>query len=369
MNKTLSPQDWIQKIALPVWLDRGVHPKGGYYEALSPEGKPLNVSMRAMVQARQIYSFRVGLDMKWIAPGFQAMARKSIESGARFLVEKYSLPSGAFLFSVDEKGNPDNPAVELYTQAFALFGLAHAYAVLKDESLKQRALQLLSYLEKERSHPQGGYTEIKDGKIQFQSNPHMHLFEAALAWMEVDPNPVWKNFAEKIYLLCTQRFIQPQTGLLAEYFDFEWKPLLTEGRFVFEPGHQYEWAWLMGRYGQATGADVSVHRNRLFQQAEKHGIDPIRKVAYDEVWSDFSVKMKTSRFWPQTERIKAASQLRAGTAAQEAMQSLMLYFQTPVAGLWYDRMDETGAFKPEPSKASSLYHIIGAISEFHCHLS
>jgi mannose-6-phosphate isomerase len=46
--------------------------------------------------------------------------------------------------------------------------------------------------------------------------------------------------------------------------------------------------------------------------------------------------------------------------ALEATQTLMRYFETPVRGLWRDRMNTKGVFIEEPVPASSFYHIVGA---------
>ena len=46
--------------------------------------------------------------------------------------------------------------------------------------------------------------------------------------------------------------------------------------------------------------------------------------------------------------------------AIEATHTLMQYFETPVRGLWRDRMNAEGAFVEEPVPASSFYHIVGA---------
>ena len=74
--------------------------------------------------------------------------------------------------------------------------------------------------------------------------------------------------------------------------------------------------------------------------------------------------MKSSRFWPQCERIKAAAQLGRAESARAAMNALLRYFDTSVSGLWNDTWEENGTFDQRPVKSSSLYHIIGAISEF-----
>jgi mannose-6-phosphate isomerase len=144
--------------------------------------------------------------------------------------------------------------------------------------------------------------------------------------------------------------------------------------FMFEPGHQYEWAWLLGRYQKLTGRDVSAARSRLFELSERNGICPSRKTAFDELWSDMRCKTATSRFWPQCERIKAAIQLgneatqsereKFYRTADEAMSALFRFLETPKRGLWFDRCSTDFAFIDQPAKASSLYHIIGAMNEY-----
>jgi mannose-6-phosphate isomerase len=44
-------------------------------------------------------------------------------------------------------------------------------------------------------------------------------------------------------------------------------------------------------------------------------------------------------------------------------QALLRYLDTPVAGLWRDRMQLDGSFVDEPAPASSFYHIVCAIAE------
>ena len=51
-------------------------------------------------------------------------------------------------------------------------------------------------------------------------------------------------------------------------------------------------------------------------------------------------------------------------SALEAMAGLFRYFEGAHPGLWFDTWDENGKFREQPVKASSLYHIIGAIAEF-----
>ena len=93
-------------------------------------------------------------------------------------------------------------AVDNYDQAFAIFALAHAYAVNRDPRFPLVALAILAALRRERAHPLGGFFEAIPGRAPLLSNPHMHLFEAALAWLDVAPTKEWRELAQEIGVLC-----------------------------------------------------------------------------------------------------------------------------------------------------------------------
>ena len=47
--------------------------------------------------------------------------------------------------------------------------------------------------------------------------------------------------------------------------------------------------------------------------------------------------------------------------------SLWTYLETPTPGLWRDRALAFGGFIEEPARASSFYHVIGAIQALTRH--
>lgn len=361
-----SAEIWLTRHALTLWLAKGIdEKKGGFVESLTLQGEPMDAPRRAMVQARQIFSFRIAFDDGFCAP---LPAKQAVATGAEFLLSKYSQPNGAFIHSVDVEGKPLNTSLDLYTQAFALFGMANAFAVTKDQKLVQRSLALVEYLKRERRVLGGGFTEFDSGKIVYRSNPHMHLFEAAIYWAEVHQDTTWLKLAEEVLDLCQAKFQDPVTGFIGEYFNDRWQRTVENGKFIFEPGHQFEWSWLMSRYEKISGKSVKQERTRLFDNAEKHGLTKAGMVI-DEVWSDLTPKLQSSRFWPQCERIKAAAAMSKedssyAAAAEQGMQALFRFFDLPLQGLWYDTLESSGEFRVQPAKASSLYHIIGAISEY-----
>jgi mannose/cellobiose epimerase-like protein (N-acyl-D-glucosamine 2-epimerase family) len=357
------PLRWLRD-TLPIWLSVGLERReGGFVENLSAKGDALPGARRCMVQARQIYSMRVAGELG-VAGADET--RAAIESGARLLTNKFSLPSGAFRHAIDEAGEPLDETPGLYGQAFALFGLAEAYSVLEDPALRNRALALVAYLRRERRAARGGYTELEQGREVFRSNPHMHLFEAALAWVERDADPAWRELAGELLALCLDRFIEPASGLLGENFTSEWEHERTaDARFYWEPGHHCEWSWLLWRYETLVGGSLAAPRARLYDLAVRHGRDPRRANALiDQVWSDFRPKLRTARFWPQCERIKAAVRLGRSGDAHEGVTALFRYFAPSPRGLWFDTWEEDGCFRETPVKASSLYHIIGGLSEY-----
>jgi mannose-6-phosphate isomerase len=133
-----------------------------------------------------------------------------------------------------------------------------------------------------------------------------------------------------------------------------------------------EWAWLLIRWSKLRGRpDALAAAARLFELGTGPGLDQDRGVALQQLLDDFSVHDPVARLWPQTEWLKAALALSAATpndpaiAAQipKAAAALGLYLDTPIPGLWWDRLEPSGRFINEPAPASSLYHIACAIAE------
>lgn len=355
-------RNWLSSYAVPLWLDRGFDKRRGYFhEALNPDLTPVTGPVRTMVQARQIYSFRTALDLD-LCP--METAAHAITEGARFIMDQCRNDDGSYALFVTPGLGISTARPELYTQAFVLFGLANAYALSPMPEYRRRALELLRHLVDHRRGPHGGFTELSaDDRVIYRSNPLMHLFEAVLYWMEIDANDAeWIRVGEELCALAVNRLIDAETGLMPENFDPAWRPDRENGRFAWEPGHQFEWAWLLGRYERLTGLELGTVRTKLYALATRHGLNHGRAV--DQMWSDFTVKAASARFWPQAERIKAAVQMKDAAAAEDALGALTTYLDHPRPGLWCDVMDDQGQRDERPAKASSFYHIIGGLSEY-----
>ena len=359
---------WALDHAFPIWWEVGADKiNGGFFEKIALDGTPVEAPRRARVQPRQIYSYAVAGLLSWDGPWKQAL-----EHGLDFYLGKYRRPDGFMRTLVASDGSPLDDKVDLYDQAFGLFGLAMASSVLPERAdLPALAVSLREALYAKLKHPVAGFEESVPRTLPLLSNPHMHLFEASLAWVEAGGDAAWRTMADEIAELALAKFIDPNSGGLREYYDGDWNPAPgVDGRIV-EPGHQFEWGWLLLRWGKLAGRDDATKAAlRMIAIGDGPGVDPARGVAIFALLDDMSVHDDIARLWAQTERIKAgvlAAQVTADdrwwTTAAEGAEGLIKYFDTAVKGLWRDKLRADGTFIDEAAPASSFYHIVCAILE------
>jgi mannose-1-phosphate guanylyltransferase/mannose-6-phosphate isomerase len=344
---------WLREAALPLWAGAGVDPVGGLFqESLSVEGRPIEAPRRARAQARQVFVFAsaatAGLGPQWLE-----VAR----TGWTRFVKAYRRDDGLFINRVAGDGTPIDTEADNYEQAFVLLAMA-ALRAADGADLEGEAQAVMARLQDRRAAG-GGFRE--NGPHPYQANCHMHLFESALAWEPLG-GPAWAALSDEIADLAMTRFIDPDSGALREFFDADWRALEGEGGLV-EPGHHFEWAWLLERWGRLRGnpSALAVAR-RLFDNGLR-GVDPDREVAVNALWDDFSVRDGAARLWPQTEHLKAAVVLGDASQGLQAARGLAQYLATPARGAWRDKLRADGSFVEEPSPATSFYHLMVAILE------
>ncbi|MGC1301260.1 MAG: AGE family epimerase/isomerase [Caulobacteraceae bacterium] len=364
---------WLFEDALPLWATVGVDATtGGFQEAIDLDGHVVPAVRRARVQARQVYTYATAGALGWTGPW-----RDTMERGLAYFVGHWRRPDGLFRTKVNADGSPADEATFLYDQAFALFAMAAVAKAVPErrEALAQDAYTLLDAIEANLSLPAGGFREAEAAR-PYQSNPHMHLFEASLAWEElVGAGSRWSRLADDIAGLCRRHFIDPRTGALREFFDAEWRPANGPDGRIVEPGHQLEWAWLTQRWSLSRGdAEGLAVAERLFEIGSVQGVDTVRNVAFNALDDKLAPQDLSARLWPQTERIKAALIMartartewirgNGATHAVNGVRGLQQYFAVKTPGLWRDKLQTNGQFIEEPAPASSFYHIICACAD------
>lgn len=362
---SVATRTWLLSAATPLWSVRGRTECGLFAERMTMSGEPDAAYFRSFVQARHIFAFVVAGRMGWDGP-WAVLVGQTIE----FLLARARRSDGFFVHRLDKNGNTLDCRADLYDQAFILLAFAVAGGALEREDLFDAAEYLLDALEREWTHPAGGFREgeIVEANIRRQ-NPHMHLLEALSALAEESGRQRFWDAALKIAGLCQQHFVDPETGALLEYFTEDWRPAGENGRVV-EPGHCCEWAWLFERlYARGWEGGVQLS-DQLVHFARAHGLDDSRGVMMDEVWIDGAPRSLRARLWPQTERIKVAvarwARLREPAEAAEAanaVRGLARYLSVDLRGLWYDKLNADGTWVNEHAPGSSLYHISCACAE------
>jgi mannose/cellobiose epimerase-like protein (N-acyl-D-glucosamine 2-epimerase family) len=355
---------WLLDAAYPIWSTRGIDSvRGGFQERLTLSGEPTEEARRARVQPRQIFAFSRAPSLGWKGDASGAVAQ-----GLSYFLTRFRRPDGLFRTLVGSDGTPIDDRALLYDQAFALMGFATAAPLLGSSfNLAGEAEQLRQALLKHLKRAGPGFESGLPHAPPLLSNPHMHLLEASLAWLDVGNGSEWRALADELGELALSHLIDPATGMLHESFDNSWKPTPDAAGRLVEPGHQFEWAWLLMRWGQRR-ADVREAALRLIDVAETHGVRG--GVAINAIVNDTSIHDGSARLWPQTERLRAAALAarlygddRYWKMTSEAAAGLLRYFATDVPGLWYDRLTPSGEFMRETVTAGNLYHIVGAIYE------
>ena len=227
--------------AYDVWWRHGAdHVRGGFHERLNHDLTSTGEPRRSRLHPRQAFAYSHAPRLSWNGPSASA-----VEHALHFFMAHYRREDGLFRALVSPEGEPLDDDIVLYDQAFALLGLASGYATLREERWRDTGIELTMRYGRDSRIRQPASPKAFAQAEPLSSNSHMHLLEATLAWSELDEDPRWRNLAEEIIELALTRLIDARTGALPEFFTADWRP---QPDWVVEPGHQFEWAWLLLRF-------------------------------------------------------------------------------------------------------------------------
>jgi mannose-1-phosphate guanylyltransferase/mannose-6-phosphate isomerase len=359
---------WLFEETLPLWSTAGVDlVHGGFHEALSFQGEPLARPKRLRTIARQLYAFAVAGQMGW-----EGDAAGLVAHGVEFLRRAPRAANGGWPRAIDARGAIADPGEDLYDHACILLAAAHAHKMGSGEA-KALGAEAWDFIAAHLScNVHGGFRETTADARPRRSNPHMHLLEAGLAWFEATGDNQWLARSAVIVDLFKSRFFDSDTWTLGEYFNDDWSLLDGEKGLWTEPGHHFEWAWLLVEYAKAANApELIKYARKLYASAVANGLNRATGLAYDAVSRDGIPLVRTSRSWPQTEAIKAAIALdgTGGPDMKPEIESrvgrLFRWHIDPAPqGLWIDLIDERGRTKAQDVPASIFYHLVCALTAY-----
>jgi mannose/cellobiose epimerase-like protein (N-acyl-D-glucosamine 2-epimerase family) len=377
------PARWLFEEAMPFWVRHALDERhGGFFTRLSADGEPYRDDPKStLVQGRMLFACAHAA----LSGGGDDCLR-----GARaafgFLTERLSDPHGGFVRAVAADGAADGPGADstkdTYDHAFVLLGLATFYRLDPSTELAAWIDRTWAYLQETLFDPStGGYHE--DSRVATpgtpyplprRQNPHMHLFEALLALNEATGERAWLDHAGRILAVFRKHLVDRGTGTIREFLGRDLDPAPPPGGLVREPGHHFEWVWLLRRYAVLSG-DTSVEDDAaaLYRFGVLHGRNPTGPFAgsvYDAVTPAGGELESTMLLWPQTEGVKAhlARFEATGNVAHldDARRLAELIFEVYVSRerpVWRNQIDTRGKTLQADALTRLLYHVVVFVTE------
>lgn len=371
---------WCKNQALPLWIDRGISEDGGFWERLDHDGKPVrNLNQRVYVQCRQCLVLSEAAARNW-HPSAKSLAIKSLKRIVSQLgFSTFGHPEFTGVpYSWSPDGTVQDGRSDLYTYGFVLLALAQYAKLVDNEKGIACAEEVMCFLDLNMASNHDGWIESIPEILPRRQNPHMHLFEAMLAMYDCTGLDCFRYYAEGLISLFQRRFLPPKKPYrLLEFFNSDWSVDDQTGHLV-EPGHMFEWVWLLNWYERVSGWKPAVDVDELFSDATKIGLTEDRSTVINTVDIHGKLVDGGSRYWPQTEAIKAALVLaeRGNDMSLAIANSLVnnlldkfLGAYAPIRGGWVDGFDRDGKPLDNYNSASAFYHYVGVATELEYFLS
>ena len=361
-------REWAIGQALPLWAGAGFNrAQGRFEERLSLAGVPIvDAPQRLIVQARQIYSYGLATRRGW------HRGRDLVEEAYASMIRDFHRPDGrdGWVFSVARDGTVTDATRDLYSHAFVLLGMASYVQATGSSQALAIADETLAYIDSALGADNGGYFDaLPRPDALRRQNPHMHILEGLLSLWTASGERRYLARAEKIFELFAAHFFQPDHGVLGEYYDDRLERAAGITGDIVEPGHHYEWVWLLRWLGRESGRAVGPYADGLYRHADAHGYSADGLIM-DEVLRDGRAHKRSHRTWPVTEAVKG-NLAEAGAGRPGAMDKAAAladrlherFLSSVVPGGWMDRLDEHGRPATDFMPASTLYHVLCMLDE------
>lgn len=356
-------REHFARVVLPMWRGPGFNEALGLpYEAVAGDGRtPLPVTRyRAMACARQLFVFSQA--------GAAAHAQRLFDMLLHYFQDH---KRGGWFYSVDAQGAPLDTTKDLYTHAFVVFACAE-YAARSGNRDARDTLQRTSELIETRFAVRNGEpahgllhaalsADFATVTSSLQQNPLMHLTEAWLAARDATGDAAFDSALERLGGAIARVFVHAPTGCIAEL------PLVaqlqSEGAANrLEPGHQFEWFWLVRQAGaplEASGLHEALER--AFRFAQQQGVDPATGGVAAALDESGRMQDATQRIWAQSEYLRALAvhgeaQTRALLPQQIARFSER--FLRPQG--WFECKTPSGEVARDDMPSTTPYHLATA---------
>ncbi len=351
---------------VPVWLGAGWNAQLALpYEAVDAAHQPLPPQRyRAMACARQLFLFSSLIDHPSV-PEAATRAAALFRSLQRHF---HDAEHGGWFYSIDPQGAPLDRRKDLYTHAFIIFACAHYWAKVREPLVESVLNAALDVVAEQFADDDGLYEAVLaedwatlgSGPLQ---NPLMHLAEALLATVEVRNDEATLATLNELASAMQRRFVDSKNGVMLE------KPLGAVDNW-YEPGHQFEWYFLLESSPHLRGSALHQSLCTAFTHAEAQGVDPQTGAVAAALASDGQIKDATQRIWAQAEYLRALT-LRPDSEAALSKQLSALQSRFLHPSGWNECLDAEGQVSRSDMPSTTPYHLatcyIGLARYFQSH--
>lgn len=368
---TLRLRHWASNGLLPFLANNAVTPYGLFVEEFDLAGRALTVDLlHTRVQARMIYSFA----HMALLLGEDRYADIALAAFAPWVERLWDKKEGGWFHAVTPEGRVVHRGCDALDQAFGLLALAYLRRLgfADGDEWIGRALEALDRRLAEPRH--GGFLEQAPSaggvSIMRRQNPHMHLLEAFLALDEAGwPGDALERAGRLVDLF---NCLIKRDGSIGEFFRDDWSPPPT-GKERREPGHQFEWAFLLDLFAERSGRPPQ-RPEHLAAFGLHYGLDKERGTVpglIDVVSPAGEPVVFSKLLWPQTEAVRY--HLRRARLGDKEAASRAEHFASVVldgyrsAGnpLWLNQIDRYGRPTVDRTPTRVFYHIVTCIAECH----
>jgi mannose/cellobiose epimerase-like protein (N-acyl-D-glucosamine 2-epimerase family) len=358
---------WLFHQALPFWAEHGLdHKYGGPVEEVALDGTPSDPGFkRVRVFCRQVYVFSHAALLGW-EPG-QVHARAMFDAMVQFA---WQGPEKGWAKTLRHDNSVLDATTDLYDNAFALFSIGWYYRICPQQDVLDYMVKTAALIDTKLRHPKVGFWHQLPPTGPRLQNPHMHLLEACLVCFESTNLPVFERLAREVLGLFNSHFYDAKQQTLCEYYDDNLCAIEGDKGLIVEPGHQFEWAWILASAHKLLGVDVATQAMGLVDFGERLGVDAVSRATYNAIYSDGRPLDLGSRAWPNTERIKASVAMfdlchkPMAPILKETVDLLFdRYLSANVTGGWCDAFDANMTPIGKAMPTSTFYHLFLAFAE------
>lgn len=323
---------WLRQSALPLWCTLGQQSDGRFETVLGLDGRRLDAPASVKMQLRQLQVYAEAGRWNWQGPW-----RATLRSALKALAKSH-----------------DDDALTLHERGLLEGALGRIALVAPD------LLTECGWANRERE-PLRLSEAIAASE---RSSRYISLLDASLA---DDPAqaPHLDALADQIMSQVRARFLDAEAGVIGE------QPLnQLERNDPVDPGRQFEWAWLVARYGLKRGDRADLDLARKLFASGRRGVDLTRRAVIDAMSRQGERLSTRARLSAQTQWMKAALTLaeaaddqRETFLGQAAQAQRAVWNHLLPSGQWRAKRLENGLFIDEPAEADGLHAVMAIYSQ------